>query len=167
MMRAMQAVPALPAQAVAGGRRYRIAVSPSVLTPELLDTLSHGEGFWGEAQLFLADTLFEGCCPTPARSRVRFDSLGLRPGQLHADVADHSDPVRAAAAYEQQLRAVFALGPRDVPRLDAVVLRPGALAELPDETGRLAVVTWSPSRRRRYVTLTPEVIHNAAVVIGG
>jgi hypothetical protein len=75
--------------------------------------------------------------------------------------------VRAAAAYEQQLRAVFALGPRDVPRLDAVVLRPGALAELPDETGRLAVVTWSPSRRRRYVTLTPEVIHNAAVVIGG
>jgi len=142
-------------------------VSPSVLTPELLNELANGERFWGEAQLFLADTLFEGCCPTPARSRARFDSLGLRPGQLHADVADHSDPVRAAAAYEQQLRAVFALGPRDVPRFDAVVLRRGALAELPDETGRLAVVTWSPSRRRRYVTLTPEVIHNAALVIGG
>lgn len=157
----------LPPQAVAGGHRYRVAVSPAVLTPELLAELSGGERFWGEAQLFLADTLFEGCCPTPANSRARFDALGLRPGQLHADVADQSDPVRAAAAYEQQLRAVFALGPRDVPRFDAIVLRPGALAELPDETGRLAVVTWSPARRRRYVTLTPAVIHNAALVLGG
>jgi hypothetical protein len=167
MMRAMQAVQALPAQAVAGGRRYRIAVSPSVLTPELLATLASGERFWGEAQLFLADTLFEGCCATPASIHARFEGLGLRPGQLHADVADHSDPVRAAAAYEQQMRAAFALGPHGVPRFDAVVLRPGALAELPDETGRLAVATWSPARRRRYVTLTPEVIHHAARVFGG
>jgi 6-phosphogluconolactonase len=167
MMRAMQAVQALLAQAIAGGRRYRIAVSPSVLTPELLAELASGERFPGEAQLFLADTLFEGCCPTPARSRARFDSLGLRPGQLHADVADHGDPVRAAAAYEQQLRAAFALGPHDVPRFDAVVLRPGALAELPGGTGRLAVATWSAVRRRRYVTLSQEVIQNAALVIGG
>lgn len=158
---------ALSPQAVAGGRRYRIAVSPSVLTPELLAALSRGEDFWGEAQLFLADTLFEGCCATPASTRARFDRLGLRPGQLHVDVADHCDPVRAAAAYEQQLRAAFALGPQGVPRFDAVVLRPGALAELPEATGRLAVSTWSPARRRRYVTLTPEVIQHAALVIGG
>ena len=58
----------LPPQAVAGARRYRIAVSPAVLTPELLAELAGGERFWGEAQLFLADTLFEGCCPTPANS---------------------------------------------------------------------------------------------------
>lgn len=163
----MQAVQALPAQAVAGGRRYRIAVSPSVLTPGLLPALANGERFWDEAQLFLADTLFEGCCDTPARTHARFDALGLRPGQLHAGVADHCDPVRAAAAYEQQLRAAFALGPHDVPRFDAIVLRPGALAELPDETGRLAVAAWSPARRRRYVTLTPAVIHNAVLVLGG
>ncbi len=167
MMLAMQSVQALPPQAVAGGRRYRIAVSPSVLTAELLAELASGERFWGEAQLFLADTLFEGCCLTPARSRARFGALGLRPGQLHADVADFGDPVRAAAAYEQQLRAAFALGPHDVPRFDAVVLRPGALAELPDEIGRLAVAAYSASRRRRYVTLTAEVIHNAALVTGG
>jgi hypothetical protein len=165
MMPAMQQ--ALPLQAVAGGRRYRIAVSPSVLTPELLATLSRGEGFWGEAQLFLADTLFEGCCATPASTRARFAALGLRPGQLHADVADHCDPVRAAAAYEQQLRAVFALGPQGVPRFDAVVLRPGALAELPDDSARLAVATWSAARRRRYVTLTPAVIQNAVLILGG
>ncbi len=164
MMLAMQS---LPAQAVAGGRRYRIAVSPSVLTPALLAELASGERFWDEAQLFLADTLFEGCCPTPARGRARFNALGLRPGQLHTDVADHGDPVRAAAAYEQQLRAVFALGPHDVPRFDAVVLRPGALAELPDETGRLAVAAYSASRRRRYVTLRADVIHHAVLVIGG
>jgi hypothetical protein len=166
-MPAMIEALALPPRAVAGGRRYRVAVSPAVLTAELLAELAQGERFWSEAQVFLADTLFEGCCATPANSRERFAALGLRPGQLHADVADQSDPVRAAAAYEQQLRAVFALGPRDVPRFDAIVLRPGALAELPDETGRLAVVTWSPARRRRYVTLTPAVIHNAALVLGG
>lgn len=163
----MIATQALPADAAAGGRRYRIAVSPSVLTPELLAELAQGERFWGEAQLFLADTLFEGCCATPASSRERFAALGLRPGQLHADVADQSDPVRAAAAYEQQLRAVFALGPQGVPRFDAIVLRRGALAELPSATGRLAVSAWSPARRRRYVTLTPEVIQHAAIVIGG
>lgn len=167
MMRPMIAAQALPAQAAAGGRRYRIAVSPSVLTPELLAGLARGEPFWGEAQLFLADTLFEGCCTTPASSRERFAALGLRPGQLHADVADQSDPVRAAAAYEQQLRAVFALGPHGVPRFDAVVLRPGALAGLPEATGRLAVSAWSRARWRRYVTLTPEVIQHAALVIGG
>lgn len=86
----------LPPRAVAGGHRYRIAASPAVLTPELLAELSGGERFWVEAQLFLADTLFEGCCPTPANSRARFAALGLRPGQLHADVADQSDPVLAA-----------------------------------------------------------------------
>ena len=158
---------ALPPRAVAGGRRYRIAVSPAVLTPALLVELAQGERFWNEAQVFLADTMFEGCCATPANSRERFAALGLRPGQLHADVADLSDPVRAAAAYEQQLRAAFALGPRDVPRFDAIILRPGALAELPDESGRLAVAAWSPARRRRYVTLTPAVIHNAALLVGG
>ncbi len=167
MMPAMESVPALPDRAIAGGRRYRIAVSPAVLTPALLAALAGGERLRGEAQLFLADTLFEGCCLTPARGRARFDSLGLHPGQLHVDVADQSDPVRAAAAYEQQLRAAFALGPHDVPRFDAVVLRPAALAELPEETGRLAVATWSAARRRRYVTLTSEVIRNAALVIGG
>ena len=167
MMRSMIATQSLPALAAAGGCRYRIAVSPSVLTPELLAELAQGERFWDEAQLFLADTLFEGCCATPASSRERFAALGLRPGQLHADVADQSDPVRAAAAYEQQLRAVFALGPHGVPRFDAIVLRRGALAELPDATGRLAVSAWSPARRRRYVTLTPEVIQHATLVIGG
>jgi hypothetical protein len=157
----------LPSRAVAGGRRYRIAVSPAVLTAELLAELASGERFWSEAQLFLADTLFEGRCATPANSRERFAALGLRAGQLHAEVADQSDPVRAAAAYEQQLRAAFALGPQDVPRFDAIVLRPGALAELPDETGRLAVAAWSPARRRRYVTLTPAVMHNAVLLLGG
>ena len=157
----------LPSIAAAGGRRYRIAVSPAVLTPELLAGLASGVPFWGEAQVFLADTLFEGCCATPANSRERFAALGLRSGQLHAEVADQSDPVRAASAYEQQLRAAFALGPHAVPRFDAIILRPGALGELPDETGRLAVAAWSPARRRRYVTLTPAVVHNAALLIGG
>jgi 6-phosphogluconolactonase len=166
-MPAMIEARSLPSQAVAGGRRYRIAVSPSVLTPALLAELAGGERLLDEAQIFLADTLFEGCCPTPANSRSRFAALRLRPGQLHADFADQSDPLRAAAAYEQQLRAVFALGPRDVPRFDAIVLRPGALAELPDEIGRLAIAAWSPARRRRYVTLTSAVIHNAALLIGG
>lgn len=166
-MAAMIEALALPSRAAAGGHRYRIAVSPAVLTPELLAELANGGRFWAEAQVFLADTLFEGRCATPARSRERFAALELRPGQLHADVADLSDPVRAAAAYEQQLRAAFALGPRDVPRFDAVILRTGALAELPEETGRLAVAAWSAARRRRYVTLTPAVIQNAALLSGG
>lgn len=123
--------------------------------------------------MFLADTRFDACGGATAEMRELLERLPLRRSQLHLDVADYGDPERAAAAYEQELRAFFGLSIGDLPVFDMVVLRLAASGDVAglaseshalDETSRLAVANRPRAGGRRFVTLTPPVIQRAGRV---
>jgi 6-phosphogluconolactonase/glucosamine-6-phosphate isomerase/deaminase len=155
------------------GRPFVIAVSPSVLTPAVVALLAADGRLGAHTHVFLADTQFEACDDCPASIRALLETLPLPRAQLHLDVADSSDPMRAAAAYEQELRAFFGLAVGDLPRFDAIVLRLqpcGALSGLNaaghaiSETSRLVISERAASGGARFVTLTPPVIQRAGRV---
>ncbi len=161
------------AAAAAAGRRCAIALSPSVLDAEVLAALAPQAGSWHAVHVFLADTRFDAGGRDPADVQAMLRALPVPRAQLHVDVADHADPARAAAAYEQELRAFFGLVVGALPRFDAVVLRMAPCGNLPglaggsdalDETSRLATVNRAPGGAR-FVTLTPPVIRHAARVL--
>lgn len=136
-----------------------IALSPSALragwrpSPEDRD-------LWGRADIFLADTLFggEAACPSEAS---RIVCRAVRPEQLHFSVADERDAVRAAAAYEQELRAFFGLRPGELPTFDLIVSGPAASVQAAGESSRVAVARYAARTRRSYVTLTDPVLRLA------
>lgn len=159
--------------AAALGRPFVIAVSPSAVTPAAVDVLARDGRIGLNTHVFLADTRFDACGSGAAGIRSLLESLPIPRGRLHLDVADSADPVRAAAAYEQELRAFFGLAVGDLPRFDAVVLHMepcGELASLSargramNETCRLAVAERVRDGVERFVTLTPPVIQRAGRV---
>jgi 6-phosphogluconolactonase len=158
----------------AGERRFALALSPAAIDPDALELLAGDDFIRGNAHIFLADTRFEGCVPGAAGLHRLLRPLVARDAQLHLEVANHADAERAAAAYEQELRAFFGIAVGDLPRFDVVVLRMdscGGLAGLLanshalDETNRLAVANRAPATGRRFVTLTPPVIQRAGRVV--
>lgn len=138
-----------------------IAVSPSALRSGWLRERACADPLWSRADVFLVDTLFAGeaFCPSEA-SALCCESL--RPEQLHFAVADERDAVRAASAYEQELRAFFNLRAGELPKFDLVVIGSGKRQAAADELSRIAVARYSPIARRSYVTLTEPVLRLAS-----
>ena len=95
-------------------------------------------------------------CPSEASALICCDAL--RPAQLHFAVADERDAVRAAAAYEQELRAHFNLKAGQLPQFDLIVTGTGNAQPVADEYSRIAVARYSAAARRSYVTLTDPVL---------
>lgn len=166
-------IAAAAAAAAAAGRRCAIAVSPSVLDEAVVAALAAQGEFRHPVHVFLADTRFDAGGRDPAEARALLRALPVPRGQLHADVADLADPARAAAAYEQELRAFFGLAVGGLPRFDAVVLRIARCGNLPglhggsealDETSRIVAVNRAQDGAR-FVTLTPPVIRSAGRVL--
>jgi hypothetical protein len=141
--------------------RPAIAVSPSALRTGWLAERVCADPLWTRADVFLVDTLFggEAACPNEASALCR---EALRPAQLHFAVADERDAVRAAAAYEQELRAHFNLKAGELPRFDLVVCAARDARPVADEYSRIAVARYSAEARRSYVTLTEPVLRLAA-----
>lgn len=143
-------------------RRPTIAISPSALRAGWPRERDCTDPIWARAEVFLADTLFGGevHCPHEACELICCGSV--RPEQLHFAVADERDAVRAAAAYEQELRAFFNLRAGSLPRFDLVVTGPEDAVAGPGELTRIAVARYSAAKRRSYVTLTEPVLRLAA-----
>ena len=155
------------------GRPFVIAVSPSAVTQEAVAILAADARFGANTHVFLADTRFEACDGCPGTLRALLEMLPVPRSQLHLDVADNADPVRAAAAYEQELRAFFGLSVGDLPLFDAVVLHLEPCGEIAglsaagramSETSRLAIADRAVDGGARFVTLTPPVIQRAGRV---
>ena len=164
---------AAAAAAAREGRRWTAAVSPSAVDAGTAAALAAAGGFGPNAHLFVADTRFDAGGRDAAEVRALLNALPLERQRIHLDVAGIADPWRAAAAYEQELRAFFGLAVGDLPRFDVVVLRIatcGNLAGLADdssalgETSRIAAVNRTTGGGR-FVTLTPPVIASACRVL--
>lgn len=173
------------ARFVAAGRaahardgRFAVAVSPGALTEPIVDALVHpptaAQAFWRETHFFWTDTCFFGCDAPRSRARALAGRLPVPATGLHLDVADRPDPLRAAEAYEQTLRAFFGLDAGAIPRFDLIVLAiddedriaglaPGGYAL--DEITRLAVADFTPATGRCVVTLTPPVLSRAGTIL--
>jgi 6-phosphogluconolactonase/glucosamine-6-phosphate isomerase/deaminase len=158
--------------------RFTVAVSPDALTDPIVDALARpptaAQAFWRETHLFWTDTCFSGCDAPRSRARERASRLPVPATGLHLDVADRPDPLRAAEAYEQALRAFFGLRTGGIPRFDLIVLaidemgriaglRPGGPAL--DEIARLVVADFAPATGHCVVTITPPVLTRATAVL--
>lgn len=152
------------------GRRFVIALSPAVVTPQLVALLAADPGVSAGTHVFLADNRFGACGHCEAEVRAMLKRLPLARGNLHLDATHQADPVLAARAYEQYLRAFFGLAIGDLPRFDAVVLQSaagGGTAGVParsralEETCRLVTFNRSCERGEQFFTLTPPVIQYA------
>jgi 6-phosphogluconolactonase/glucosamine-6-phosphate isomerase/deaminase len=154
--------------------RFTVAVSPAAMTAPLVDAFAVGpiadERFWRGTHLFLADS-DAGSDPRELRAVAR--RLPVPASGLHLDVAEGPNPLKAAA-YEQELRAFFALQGGLLPRFDLVVLAlradgrlggllPGGRAL--DEIERLVRADFDLQRGQYVATLTPPVIRNAAAIV--
>jgi 6-phosphogluconolactonase/glucosamine-6-phosphate isomerase/deaminase len=158
--------------------RFTAVVSPGVLDDELVRTLlaeSRGDPrFWPATTLCLADTWL----PDPAVSwnalRALAARLPLAPGAARFDAADQPNALLAANAYEQELRALFALPADGLPSFDLCLLALGANGRVGglvpgsralDEVGRLVVADFSATAGRCVLTVTPPVLQRAATLL--
>ena len=159
-------------RAVAARGRFAVALSPAFLTPAVLDALAataaRAPEVWAAAHCFLADTVFDAARYDGASlARVIAAALRVAPHQLHFRAAAARDAVRAAAEYELELAAFFALREAELPRFDLALLAldaDGRVAGLAaggaalGEITRLAVADFVPAQRARIVTLTGPVL---------
>lgn len=159
-------------QAVAARGRFAIALSPAFLTPAVLDAFAasaaHGAEVWRATHFFLADTVFDAArYGAGSLAEAIAARLPVGPHQLHFRAAAARDAVRAAAEYELELAAFFALRGAELPRFDLALLAldaDGRVAGLAaggaalGEITRLAVADFVPARRARVVTLTGPVL---------
>jgi 6-phosphogluconolactonase/glucosamine-6-phosphate isomerase/deaminase len=169
--------------ALAARARFAIALSPAFLTPAVLDAFAGTTGaardVWSATHFFLADTLFDAACYDGASlAQLIAARLPVAAHQLHFRAAAARDAVRAAAEYERELAAFFALREAELPRFDLALLAldaDGRVAGLTaggaalGEVTRLAVADFVPAERARVVTLTgpalaavPQIVVRAA-----
>jgi hypothetical protein len=149
-------------EAAVRGARFSAALSPALVTEELIAALPRGGRLWQSAHLFLADTRFDARGEPAAAVRARFAGLPVGPHGLHLQVADCADAFIAAAAYEQRLRGHFALRPGELPLFDLAIVRGEPQR---DDSPRLAVAVFCRAAGRCHVTLTSPVIRNAKAVL--
>jgi 6-phosphogluconolactonase/glucosamine-6-phosphate isomerase/deaminase len=165
--------------AVQARGRCAIALSPAFLTPAVLEAFAAAAArapqVWAATHFFLADTVFDAARYGGASlAEVIGAALSLAPHQLHFRAASARDAVRAAAEYELELAAYFALRGAELPRFDLALLAldadgrvaglaagGAALAELT----RLAVADFVPAQRARVVTLTAPVLAAAPQIV--
>ena len=99
------------------------------------------------------------------------DRVPIPAGQVHRLRGEDPDPVRAAASYAGELRALFAGGP---PRLDLVLLGTGADGHVAslfpgssalDEGARWVTAPWVERLRARRLTFTFPLLRAASAVL--
>jgi len=165
--------------AVAARGRCAIALSPAFLTPAVLGALAAAAArtpeVWIPTRFFLADTVFDAArYDGAALAAVVAAALPVAPHQLHFRAAAARDAVRAAAEYELELAAFFALRAGELPRFDLVLAAldgDGRIAGLAaggaalGELTRLAVADFVPAQRARIVTLTAPVLAAAPQIV--
>jgi 6-phosphogluconolactonase len=159
-------------RAVAARGRFAVALSPAFLTPAVLDALAaaaaRAPGVCASTHFFLADTVFDAARYDGASlAQAVAARLPVAAHQLHFRPAAARDAVRAAAEYELELAAFFALREGELPRFDLALLAldaDGRVAGLAaggaalGELTRLAVADFLPAQRARVVTLTGPVL---------
>ncbi len=178
-----QAAAELIRDSIASGQGpYRIALAGGN-TPKATYAVLAGEGFvkdqdWERVSLFFGD---ERCLP--ARSpesnfamvqESLLQHVGDRLAGVHR-IKGELGPGQAAAEYEEELRAAFAIGTSQQPRFDLILLGMGPdghvcslFPGLPQlrESKRLVVgVTEAPKPPPQRVTLTMPVINMAHAVV--
>jgi 6-phosphogluconolactonase len=162
------------AEACALRGRFLLAASPALFRGAAGDAIATtaGAAFWRHTHVFWTDT----ACDAPGRDEARagLARLPIPAFNLHLDVLDQPHAVRAAAAYEQALRAFFALPAGALPRFDLALVSIdaggrsaglGATGPALDELSRLAVAEFLPCAGRSVVTLTPPVLAAARRVV--
>jgi hypothetical protein len=166
-------------QALAARGRFSFALSPAFVTPHFLDALAataeRERATWAGTHVFLADTAFTSAqYPGPSLAGVLAARLPLGERQLHFGAAATRDAVRAARAYECELRTFFRLAGGDVPRFDLVAFvldsagRVGGLGAhgvASEQVTRLAIAEFAADRRAQVVTLTAPVFAAAAQTV--
>ena len=169
--------------AIAARGRFAVALSPAFLTPAVLDALAASAGqardVWPATHFFLADTVFDAArYDGTSLAQMIAARLPVAAHQLHFRAAAARDAVRAAAEYEHELAAFFALREAELPRFDLAALAldaEGRVAGLTTggaalgEITRIAVADFVPAQRARVVTLTgpalaavPQIVVRAA-----
>ena len=165
--------------AIAARGRFTIALSPAFLTPAVLDafaaTAEHARDVWSATHFFLADTAFDAARYDGASlAQLVAARLPVTAQQLHFRIAAGRDAVRAAAEYERELAAFFALREAELPRFDLALLAldaDGRVAGLVaggaalGEVTRLAVADFVPAQRARVVTLTGPALAAAPQIV--
>ena len=165
--------------AIAVRGRFAIALSPAFLTPAVLDafaaTAGEARDVWSATHFFLADTVFDAARYDGASlAQMIAARLPVAAHQLHFRAAAARDAVRAAAEYERELAAFFALADGELPRFDLALLAldaDGRVAGLAaggaalGEVTRLAVADFMPAQRARVVTLTGPALAAAPQIV--
>jgi 6-phosphogluconolactonase len=133
---------------------------------------------WSKTHIFWGDE--RHVPPENSESNFRMvtekllSKVSIPPGNVHRILGEEPDAGRAAAAYEEELRRHFRLGPGELPRFDLVLLGLGPEAHTAslfpgtpalDETTRLAVPTWVGKLDSERITLTAPVFNAAANVL--
>ncbi len=166
-------------RALAERGRFALALSPAFVTPAVLEALAataaRAPAVRAAMHVFVADTVFDAARYGAAALAHRLAAaLALAPHQLHFRPAAAREPVRAAAEYELELEAFFALRAAELPRFDLAALSldcAGRIAGLAaggaalGELTRLAVADFLPAHGARVVTLTAPVLAAAREIV--
>jgi 6-phosphogluconolactonase len=133
---------------------------------------------WDKTHVFWGDERHVPPDHPDSNARMATETLlskvPIPPANVHRIAGEEPKAGRAAAAYEEDLRRHFRLGPGELPRFDLVLLGLGAEAHTAslfpgtpalDETTRLAVPTWVGKLDSERITLTAPVFNAAANVL--
>jgi 6-phosphogluconolactonase len=164
------------------GGRFAVALSGGSTPGRLYRTLA-GPSFrdqveWAAVHFFWGD---ERTVPPDhpdsnfaAAREALLSRVPVPPENIHRIKGEQSDPARAAADYEEELRRFFRLGPGGLPRFDLVLLGLGADGHTASlfpgsdaltEGRRLVVAPWVEKLDTHRVTLTCPVLNNAACIL--
>lgn len=154
-----RALAQLDPRAPTAGREPALALSPRVAIEDLGTALEHAFGLMpalrARLHLFAADLSLDPECPPRGGLQALRGEVGLTARQLHLPEAG-GDLLKAARAYEADIRAFFRLAAGDTPAFDAVLLAPEDLRtpRCPDACERLATGVYDVSTGRSSVSLT-------------
>jgi 6-phosphogluconolactonase len=149
---------------------YRLLVASSDPIGDRID--------WSAVHVFWGDE--RHVPPDHAESNYRMaretllDHVSIPAANIHRILGEDPDAAHAAALYEDELAAAFALAPRQMPRFDLVLLGLGAEGHTASlfpgsaalhERERRVVAPFVPKLAAHRITLTPPVLNHAAAVI--